>query len=455
MSEYDTPMNHAEMLIELEKKKVLLRKFLDLPRSGESADSSDETSETECDDNNSVLRQFACGVIFGSDFLSKQKFIADILNESNQENIFWQTIGSAPYPKLKVFMYLFHEFEKQEEEHTTEGIVPPEPTTKVKDPCEQSSEQPPLSFAAEAAKHPKPVVKSRNQKSDDVLENLEIDENVPIEMNGYSRTFRARSPSLGNVNVIRIDKMAKEEDVKNAREGYLMMKELEHPGILKVHDVIEKSEYIWVITGSLNNTHCLYDKVVAESFIEESQTREIVTQLLQVLRYLNTQGIVHRGISAEEINFDEETHCVKILRFDYAEKSDTNYYTAARGIPAYIAPEIMFDKYYTRASDLWSLGVLIYVMLSGFPPFFSNDPKTLMAKIRGGMYDFNDPFWMNVSDEARDLIGHLLENKVDRRYCIPQVENHSWMNLSDEKDSEVSKEAVGSPDVLVPTISKM
>lgn len=163
------------------------------------------------------------------------------------------------------------------------------------------------------------------------------------------------------------------------------------------------------------------------------------------------RGIVHRDIKPENILLTDKDLHVKVADFGLAKIiGEESFTTTLCGTPSYVAPEILEEsrhRRYTRAVDVWSLGVVLYICLCGFPPFSDelctrDNPYTLTQQIKMGRFDYPSPYWDSVGDPALDLIDRMLQVDVEQRYTIDDCLAHPWtthkmMNVNDSTDGLV------------------
>ena len=173
-----------------------------------------------------------------------------------------------------------------------------------------------------------------------------------------------------------------------------------------------------------------------EYYDEETAKRE-VKQIIAALRYCHSKGIVHRDLKPENLLYStgEPDAVVKLADFGLAKicKEDQLMKTAC-GTPGYVAPEILSKKKYDEKVDVWSLGVITYILLCGFPPFYHNNNAVLFKKIKRGEYEFPDPYWCNVSEEAKDFIKKILVVKPDKRISLDELLKHPWLTTEVNSD---------------------
>ena len=162
---------------------------------------------------------------------------------------------------------------------------------------------------------------------------------------------------------------------------------------------------------------------------------------------------MHRDIKPENILLTDKELSVKLADFGLAKIiGEESFTTTLCGTPSYVAPEILEDtkhRRYTRAVDIWSLGVVLYICLCGFPPFSDElytreNPYTLTQQIKVGRFDYPSPYWDSVGDPALDLIDRMLTVDVEKRYTIDQCLEHPWttqktINVNDSTDGIVGE----------------
>eukprot|EP00050_Salpingoeca_kvevrii_P014617 m.38160 g.38160 ORF g.38160 m.38160 type:complete len:354 (+) comp5871_c0_seq2:332-1393(+) len=171
----------------------------------------------------------------------------------------------------------------------------------------------------------------------------------------------------------------------------------------------------------------------------EKEAREIVLQITRAIAYLHSAGITHRDLKPENILFSDSspTAQLKLTDFGFAKYSG-NALTTPVYTPYYVAPEVLNVRSQTRTSydkscDIWSLGVVVYIILAGYPPFYSySQQQTALSpgmeeRIRLGEYDFDDEVWDGVSIEAQDLVMKLLQTRPEDRPSAEEVLRHPWL----------------------------
>uniref|UniRef100_A0A8C1NP63 Serine/threonine-protein kinase DCLK2 n=1 Tax=Cyprinus carpio TaxID=7962 RepID=A0A8C1NP63_CYPCA len=179
----------------------------------------------------------------------------------------------------------------------------------------------------------------------------------------------------------------------------------------------------------------LFDAITSSTKYTERDASVMVFNLAAALKYLHRMCIVHRDIKPENLLVCEYPNGIKSLKlgdFGLATVVEGPLYTVC-GTPTYVAPEIISESGYGLKVDIWAAGVITYILLCGFPPFRSekNLQEDLFDQILVGHLEFPSPFWDNITDSAKDLIGHMLQVNVEARYTAEDVLSHPWITEND------------------------
>ena len=220
-----------------------------------------------------------------------------------------------------------------------------------------------------------------------------------------------------------------------ARE-IMLLKEMKNKSIVQLVDVFEDADYIHLVTDLCHGGE-LFDRIVDKTSEEngspcfpEHEAAHIIYQILNAVSYMHDHGIVHRDIKPENILFEttEEDSPIKIIDFGLARKHfDVEPpMTTVVGTPYYIAPDVLRKKY-DKSCDLWSVGVIAYIILCGYPPFNGADNSEVYDAVRRGRYTFPSSDWKYTSRESRDFIRRLLQKDPKKRMTVEQALNHPWI----------------------------
>ncbi|GBO23452.1 Calcium/calmodulin-dependent protein kinase type 1, partial [Araneus ventricosus] len=126
-----------------------------------------------------------------------------------------------------------------------------------------------------------------------------------------------------------------------------------------------------------------------------------------------------------------------ISDFGLSKMEDSGIMATACGTPGYVAPEVLAQKPYGKAVDVWSIGVIAYILLCGYPPFYDENDANLFAQILKGDFEFDSPYWDEISDSAKDFIRHLICVDMDKRYTCKQALAHPWISGNTASDKNI------------------
>ena len=225
------------------------------------------------------------------------------------------------------------------------------------------------------------------------------------------------------------------------------MSKCDHPNIVKLIEIYEDKRHYELIMEELEGgtlTERLLEKMEEEGeTFSEKDAAIIFKQIISAINYCHAQGIVHRDLKMENVLFLEKKGNLDIQIIDFGlseygkcqlvnlmdllseENSKTVTMFESVGTPHYIAPEVLNGKY-NQKCDIWSAGVILYAMLSGTFPFNGKTDKDIYRSILKKKFDFPDKTWKTISNEAKDLINHMLCGE-ENRYSAQKVLNHPWL----------------------------
>lgn len=219
-----------------------------------------------------------------------------------------------------------------------------------------------------------------------------------------------------------------------------VLKYLKHPNIVTVHDIYDREDAIYVVSEYIQGPS-LEDKVLDESFdFSEAECKVVLKTVVSALRYCHNQGVVHRNLIPENIIFSNTggNNVIKIVDFQWSktldrEEMDFSLLETMCGKPTFVAPEILSSRCYNYKCDVWSLGVVLFVLLSGgYLPFSSKNRESvsqLLSQVKRGSWSFQPAnAWTDISPEAKDLVSNMLQVKPGARYTYEQILAHEFCN---------------------------
>lgn len=249
-------------------------------------------------------------------------------------------------------------------------------------------------------------------------------------------------------------KMIKKENMESQlKREIAIMKILKHPHIVELKEVLQSSKHIYIVLELVTGGE-LFDRIVQAKRFSEKTARRYFQQLISGVYYSHSQGIAHRDLKPENLLLDENDN-LKISDFGLSALSSGSdgrhkLLTTTCGTPNYVAPEVLKEKGYSGfRADIWSCGIILYVMLAGYLPFEDETMSGLFNKIENGVYSFPAHF----SLEIRKLISRILTVNPSKRLSLEQIMNHKWFKvdwdpqqlkkmMSKSKQISVSKEMI-------------
>ncbi|ELV10639.1 serine/threonine-protein kinase DCLK3 [Tupaia chinensis] len=253
------------------------------------------------------------------------------------------------------------------------------------------------------------------------------------------------------MKIIDKSKLKGKEDMVDSE--ILIIQSLSHPNIVKLYEVYETETEIYLIMEYVQGGD-LFDAIIESVKFPEPDAALMILDLCRALVHMHDRSIVHRDLKPENLlvqrNEDKST-TLKLADFGLAKHVVRPIFTVC-GTPTYVAPEILSEKGYGLEVDMWAAGVILYILLCGFPPFRSpeRDQDELFNIIQLGRFEFLAPYWDNISDAAKDLVSRLLVVDPKKRYTAHQVLQHPWIETAGKTSmvnlqKEVSPSSEGHP----------
>uniref|UniRef100_A0AAZ3RFC0 non-specific serine/threonine protein kinase n=1 Tax=Oncorhynchus tshawytscha TaxID=74940 RepID=A0AAZ3RFC0_ONCTS len=226
-----------------------------------------------------------------------------------------------------------------------------------------------------------------------------------------------------------IPKKALEGKENSIENEIAVLHKLKHANIVSLEDIFESKSHLYLVMQLVSGGE-LFDRIVEKGFYTEKDASKLIQQILDAVKYLHDMGIVHRDLKPENLLYYSMEEDSKIMISDFGlskiEGSGSVMSTAC-GTPGYVAPEVLAQKPYSKAVDCWSIGVIAYILLCGYPPFYDENDAKLFEQILKAEYEFDSPYWDDISDSAKDFIVHLMEKDPRIRYTCDQALQHPWI----------------------------
>ncbi|KAL3786600.1 hypothetical protein HJC23_008196 [Cyclotella cryptica] len=216
------------------------------------------------------------------------------------------------------------------------------------------------------------------------------------------------------------------------------------PYIIQLYDFFEEPTHYYLVMESMKGGE-LFDRIVAKSFYNEKEARGVCRILLEAVAYCHDARIAHRDLKPENLLLRsmEDDLSIKLADFGFAKVVNEPHSLKTQcGTPGYVAPEILNGVPYDEAADMWSVGVILYILLGGYPPFIDENQRKLFRKIRKGEYEFHPEYWSTISDDAKILIRNLLMVDSSQRLSARDALNSNWIAVA--SDETLDKHDMGA-----------
>mmetsp|Transcript_20004 Transcript_20004/g.36115 ORF Transcript_20004/g.36115 Transcript_20004/m.36115 type:complete len:510 (+) Transcript_20004:177-1706(+) len=249
------------------------------------------------------------------------------------------------------------------------------------------------------------------------------------------------------IKSIRKAKVSKIEVLKREIE---ILKEVRHPNIIELIDVFEDAKYLHLVTELCTGGE-LFDRIIAktqsaEGHYSEQDAASLIRDILDAIAYCHSKEIVHRDLKPENFLFltEAEDAPIKIIDFGLSRHNDANQgiMKTKVGTPYYVAPEVL-RREYTASCDIWSIGVITYILLCGYPPFYGDSDTEIFDSVRTGRFDFPSPEWDDISQTAKDFVKYMLQKEAKNRPTAAQAMEHEWITKNARCRDQPMKDAIG------------
>merc|ERR1712137_1282576 len=227
-----------------------------------------------------------------------------------------------------------------------------------------------------------------------------------------------------------IDKKNVGQDMQRLRTEIEILTRVKHPNIIALKEIIEDDNTLYIITELVTGGE-LFDKIVELGAYTESDAAELVIKMVSAIDYLHKKNIVHRDLKPENLLLkdDDDVSEIKLADFGLSKiVGNKVMMQTACGTPGYVAPEVLQASPYDKEVDLWSIGVITYILLCGFPPFYNEHLPILFESIMKAEYDYPEDYWDEISDTAKNFIDRLLVVEPSERMTAEQALQHPWLS---------------------------
>eukprot|EP00475_Leptophrys_vorax_P013430 TRINITY_DN19838_c0_g1_i3.p2 TRINITY_DN19838_c0_g1~~TRINITY_DN19838_c0_g1_i3.p2 ORF type:complete len:360 (+),score=107.61 TRINITY_DN19838_c0_g1_i3:79-1080(+) len=233
------------------------------------------------------------------------------------------------------------------------------------------------------------------------------------------------------------------EELATINDEVDILQKIDHPNIVKLYEIFDTAKYLYMVLELLTGGE-LFERIVSKGNFSEKEAAVVTRDMTLAIKYMHEIGIVHRDLKPENLLYSDTTQnaVIKITDFGLAKFLSTATETMSTpcGTPGYVAPEILKNEKYGPEVDLWSIGVILYILLCGFPPFYDETAAGLYEQIKKGDYDFPSPYWDTISDEAKNLVTRLLTVNPKERCTYTELLEHPWIAGDKARDVNLGEQ---------------
>ncbi|XP_061309229.1 ribosomal protein S6 kinase alpha-3 isoform X3 [Pezoporus flaviventris] len=278
------------------------------------------------------------------------------------------------------------------------------------------------------------IVQQLHRNSIQFTDGYEVKEDIGV--GSYSICKRCIHKASNMEYAVKIIDKSKRDPTE---EIEILLRYGQHPNIITLKDVYDDGKYVYVVTELMKGGELL-DKILRQKFFSEREASAVLFTITKTVEYLHAQGVVHRDLKPSNILYVDESgnpESIRICDFGFAKQLRaengllmTPCYTAN-----FVAPEVLKRQGYDAACDIWSLGVLLYTMLTGYTPFANgpdDTPEEILARIGSGKFSLSGGYWNTVSETAKDLVSKMLHVDPHQRLTAAQVVSHPWIVHCDQ-----------------------
>ncbi|XP_053466291.1 calcium/calmodulin-dependent protein kinase (CaM kinase) II beta 1 isoform X5 [Ictalurus furcatus] len=229
--------------------------------------------------------------------------------------------------------------------------------------------------------------------------------------------------------IINTKKLSARDHQKLEREARIC-RLLKHPNIVRLHDSISEEGFHYLLFDLVTGGE-LFEDIVAREYYSEADASHCIHQILDSVNHIHQHDIVHRDLKPENLLLASKCKnaAVKLADFGLAieVQGDQQAWFGFAGTPGYLSPEVLRKEAYGKPVDIWACGVILYILLVGYPPFWDEDQHKLYQQIKAGAYDFPSPEWDTVTPEAKNLINQMLTINPAKRITAQEALKHPWV----------------------------
>jgi calcium/calmodulin-dependent protein kinase I len=279
--------------------------------------------------------------------------------------------------------------------------------------------------------------KVASSKKDEFEEKYECDHSQQLGRGAFSVVRLCHERATGKAWAVKIieKESLNADDLEDIEAEIGILSTINHANIMNLQDTIITDARFYLVSEYIEGGE-LFDRIVGKVCYTEKEARDTIKLLLSAIAYCHSQNIVHRDLKPENLLLTSELDDsdIKVADFGLARKiADGSPLDTVCGTPTYVAPEILEMEGYGLGVDIWSIGIVTFILLCGYPPFRSDDSNlsVLFEQIKHAEYEFRSPFWDPISLEARAFVQRMLIKDPKKRATAAELLEDPWIVGSD------------------------
>ncbi|CAD8113683.1 unnamed protein product [Paramecium sonneborni] len=262
-----------------------------------------------------------------------------------------------------------------------------------------------------------------------------------IGQGGFGEVYLVKHLSTENLRAAKVVLRKTINCEEKLLEETEILKTLDHPNIVKVLEIFADFKYYYIVTEYCQGGELL-ERIKTITNYNENLAAKYMKQIFSAIQYCHQKNIVHRDLKPENILFDsrDPDGNLKVIDFGASEKMiDSSFLTKKIGTPYYVAPEVLSDQGYDEKVDIWSCGVILYILLIGRPPFKGGNDMETLRLARQGKLNTNSERWLRTNEQAKDLIMKMIVVDPKKRISMQEAFNHPWIqNIQQNEIEDIS-----------------
>ncbi|KAJ8016962.1 hypothetical protein DPEC_G00012840 [Dallia pectoralis] len=243
----------------------------------------------------------------------------------------------------------------------------------------------------------------------------------------FSEVLMVKERNTGKLFAMKCIKK-KQKSIPNLENEIAVLRKIKHENVVGLEDFYESRSHYYLVMQLVSGGE-LFHRILDRGMYSEKDASRVIQQVLLAVQYLHQNGIVHRDLKPENLLYYDQDENSKIMISDFglSKMEDSCIMSTACGTPGYVAPEVLAQKPYSKAVDCWSIGVITYILLCGYPPFYEETESLLFSKIMKAQYEFDSPFWDDISESAKDFIRNMMQKNPKMRFTTEMALRHPWI----------------------------